>query len=73
MSRNEKISKLTSAIKEYRGSYDSKTKKWIKPPSQKARARVERWLVELTGSIDDLHKIDAFANFEEFHRWIKTL
>ena len=73
MNRADKTSKLCSAVKDWRGLIDPKTKKWIRPPKPKAQARVARWLSEL--GLDgerELKLIAGFARYSDFYAWIKT-
>lgn len=74
MNHNEKVAKLGNAIREYRGSYDSKTKKWIRPENKGALTRVKTWLSRIGRSQDqipkDVERIDGFAHTDEFRQWI---
>ena len=84
MTRNERIHKLSNAIKEYRGTFDPRTGKWIWPPKIQKRAVIVKWhrtLREPTApsrqaAIEQVAKdaaaIDGFKTYDEFRAWIKN-
>jgi hypothetical protein len=80
MSRNEKIQKLSNAIKECRGLYrfqitaGEKEIKWVRPPKPNAIPRVVLWLERLNLPVNEtLDRIQGFASYNEFDAWMKTL
>ena len=75
MSRNEKIAKLTSAIREWRGIWNPNRGVWAQPPKEKAVFKVDRWLKEL-GRPDpdgDILAIGEFKTTEDMNTWIRNL
>ena len=74
MTRNQRIAKLANAIREYRGRWNPKTKKWVQPPNPSKKSNIVRWACEL-----GLHapmvilNADNFATMDEFNRWIKDI
>jgi hypothetical protein len=75
MTRTERIRKLANAIREYRGSYDELTKKWIRAPRPDARARCIHWLQKLgiEAVETNMAAIDGFKHNDEFQIYIKSL
>ncbi len=71
MNLSTKIYKFKKAVWEYRGRYSVQTGKWIKPPSKKAKSRVEKGFERLgihptVGMI----KVKTFRNGGEFEKWL---
>ena len=84
MTRNERIHKLANAIKEYRGTYDPRTGKWIWPPKIQKRPAIVKHLralrerslptkAAIAQVADDARAIDGFKTHDEFRNWIKAL
>jgi hypothetical protein len=74
MTRTARISKLSHAIRDYRGIYNRETGKWITPPQPAAKARVERWLISLRLDVPKtLETIDGFKTGDEFRAWLRKL
>jgi hypothetical protein len=77
MTREERKQKLANAIKTYRGSYDEKTGKWIRPPQISKRRHIVNWLTRLGRSREQMNAdavaIDAFKNHDEFSKWMETI
>ena len=75
MTRNERILKLSRAIKAYRGVFHPVSKKWLRPPQKDKRLNIVAWLQKLhRPDIDgDLVAIDGFKSFAEFHEWLGKL
>lgn len=71
MSRNDKLHKLGNAVREWRGRYDARKKRWLVPPKESARERVIRWLTDL--GLDVLPSLAFLAKVKterEFNAWI---
>lgn len=66
MTRTQKIRKLASAIKDYRGAYNPGTGKWIRGPQPSALPRITAWLSRLDADIPSaLAKIDGFETQDD--------
>lgn len=74
MTRQQKISKLGNAIKDYRGAYVPDSGKWVRAPDRRALDRVTVWLRRLHLDVAGSMKfIDEFHSFGEFNKWIGGL
>lgn len=74
MTRIEKKKKLANAIKDWRGSWDNVTGKWVRPPQHKESARVILCLQRLNlDVVAELNRIEKFATHDEFHAWLATI
>jgi hypothetical protein len=74
MTRNEKIRKLSNAVKDYLGLYRETTGEWMYPPKSSAILRVKVWLERLKIPVESgLERIHNLRNIKEFHAWLKTL
>lgn len=71
MNRNEKLKKLASAFKDWRGAPVQRMRKRIRPPRQEALRRVIKWLKELKMDVQPtLQLLAAFTSYSEFNAWI---
>lgn len=73
MTRQEKIRKLTNAIRRYRGKHNGRTVgfRWIVPPQPHEVAKVIRWVKELDLPIaSSMEAIENFKTFDEFNKWL---
>jgi hypothetical protein len=69
-----KISRLNSAVTDWRGKFHPETKKWIVPPKPSHIIRVKNWLVRLGRDPSvDLPRIQTFQKFEEFHAYLREV
>lgn len=75
MTRNDKISKLARAVKDYRGKKPLvESPGYTRQPKKKALKRVVRWMRELELPEDKtLKKIEGFQTYEQFHAWLREL
>lgn len=74
MTRTAKIVKLANAVREYRGLYDSVSKKWKRPPVKSALKRIVRWMEELgLEPVNEMKAIDNFKTTDDLNEWIKLL
>lgn len=74
MTRDEKIGKLSRAVREWRGVSSIETGKWVQFPKRSAAKRVARWLEELGIDTDEgLQTILAFTTYTDFRAWIRGL
>ena len=75
MSRDEKIRKLASAVRRWRGVKHPGTGQWVQPPSEKAVFRVAKWLARLgRADVDgDIKTIGDFQTYQQFNAWLGTL
>lgn len=72
MSRNEKLSKLARAVREWRGLSNPRTGKWIKTPNAAAVPRVGRWLAELgLDTVETFELLSGFKALSEFDAWLR--
>ena len=75
MSRHQKLNKLAAAIREYRGTFNRTTGKWMKAPNPGAIDRVTMWLGRIGQDEDkiaeSLTAIDGFKELKEFNLWIQ--
>lgn len=73
MSRNEKLSKLGRAYREWRGRYDSRRKRWIEAPKPDALPRVIRWMRELRlATRENVEFLRDLTTEKQFNEWIKA-
>lgn len=74
MTRTDKIRKLSVAIKDYRGIYNSNSGKWIRGPMESAlprvRARLERLDMDVPAAIV---KIDGFETVDDMSLFLMEL
>ncbi len=80
MTRSERIRKLASAIKDYRGAYveGSNPPKWIRRPDLTVKFRIEGWLKRLgirkqSDHLIAFRDIDAFKSHAEMNAWLESL
>lgn len=74
MTRTEKINKLASAIKDYRGKHNSETNKWMIPPKPSALPRVRKWIERLGLDVEaSIEKVRSFNTYHEFYAWLRGL
>ena len=74
MTRNQRIAKLANAIREYRGRWNPKTKKWVQPPNPAKKANMVRWASTIgLHTLMVVHNADNFATMDEFDRWIRDI
>lgn len=74
MTRTEKITKLSGAIRGYRGSFNPQTGKWIKPPSRNHGLRVITWLERLKLDLKtSMEAINGFTKLSEMDAWLRAL
>ena len=74
MTRTQKIQKLANAVKEYRGSYNQTTRKWLRPPNPEAAHRAAAWLQRLNLPVGPtMERINDFTHVTQFHAWIQSL
>jgi len=79
MTRSQRISKLSNAIKAYRGRHvpaPGGKRKWLHSPQLARRADIVRHLVELGRTQEqielDAMMIDSFSHVSQFEQWIKS-
>ena len=71
MNISEKFHKLENAIKEYRGTYHPKSKKWLHPPKLSARHGIAKWCSVLgIDTTQAMAAIDGFKTFQEMRTWL---
>ncbi len=74
MTRPQKIQKLANVVKEYRGSCDERTGKWMRPPRPHAAQRILVWLERLKLPPEPtMERINGFAHVSEFRAWIQSV
>lgn len=74
MTRTDKIRKLSVAIKDYRGIYNSNSGKWIRGPMESALPRVRAWLERLNMDVPAaLVKIDGFETVDDMSLFLMEL
>ena len=75
MSRNEKLAKLATAVRDWRGVFNPKSGGWTHPPKERAVYRVARWLKELKrpDPDGDIAAIGDFKSWHQFNAWIASL
>lgn len=78
MNRNEKIRKLASAVKDYRGRYLDPTAnrpgKWLVQPQPSALPRLKKAINRLGLPVaETVSRIEAFKSYAEFNNWIREL
>jgi hypothetical protein len=74
MSRNQKISKLGHAIRDYRGRYHADSGKWIEAPQPRAMDRIIVWLDRLNLPLQEsIAAIDGFKSFPAYRAWLQKL
>lgn len=72
MNTAEKINKLGSAVRDYKGVHkDGHPNLWIRSPQPKARKRIERWCRELgLDFAQAIAAVEGFKHVDEFRAWI---
>jgi hypothetical protein len=75
MTRNQKLTKLGNAIREYRGVYSAHTGKWRRPPKPEKVEGILKWLERLgiPEPIPLLSDIQEFKDFDEMRDWLRRL
>jgi hypothetical protein len=74
MNRDERLGKLSRAVRDWRGVTHPSSGAWLVRPLPRAVVRVRRWLEELGLNVDEsVAKIEAMKSYPEFHAWIRSL